>query len=183
MRKVIVVAVVVATGLLATYFASPYWTFYQMRVAAKEGDGQRLAAYVDFPAVRESMKSQFANELAKRRESQANANAFAAVGQALATQMVNGLIDAMVTPEAVAMMIRSGKAPRPAFETRTAAKQTNTSEAREPQLRRGYDGLNSFQASLVNPQTSDPMLTAVLSRQGVFTWKLTSVELSTASRR
>jgi hypothetical protein len=51
-----VAAVVILFG--AAYLGSPFWAARQFRNAALSADVDRLDAAVDFPAVRESLKSQ-----------------------------------------------------------------------------------------------------------------------------
>jgi len=46
-------------ALLLLYGASPYFSFWRFTVALNSRNGARLSAYVDFPAVRESLKQQF----------------------------------------------------------------------------------------------------------------------------
>lgn len=176
-RKAMMFAIAIVSGTLALYLGSPYWTLYQIRSAAASGEGEKVANYVDFSAVRESIKTQFAAATAKRIESKGKDSAFAAVGQAFALRMMDGLVDAMVTPASVAAMIRSGKAPRPAFDSKAAAAPANPSDRQEPAVRRGFEGLNTFHAALVDPATKEDLLTAVLTRQGFVTWKLTAVEI------
>jgi hypothetical protein len=52
----VVALVLVLVGAL--YYGSPYWTVWRMQTPAEAGEGDRLARYVDFPAVRESVRSQ-----------------------------------------------------------------------------------------------------------------------------
>jgi len=175
MRKLIIAAVIVAAGLLSAYLASPYWTLHRIRSAAADGQGDRVAAYVDFPALRESLKGQLSIALNKRMDSRAKDSPSASIGQAFAVQMINGMVDVMVSPESVAAMIRSGKAPRALPEPKTDHVTASNAERREPRVRRGYEGLNTFQVVLVDPDTSEDTLTAVLSRDGLFGWKLTAI--------
>ena len=177
MRKTTVATIVLVAALVAAYFGSPYWTLYQIRSAAAAGQGDRVATYVDFPAVRESVKSQFVLAMTKRVESKGKDNAFATLGKAFALRMMDGLVDAMVSPEGVANMIRSGKAPRPTLEAKATPAAASSVERRELKVRRGYEGLDTFHAALVDPDSNEDMLTAVLSRQGLFTWKLTAVRI------
>lgn len=177
MRKVTIAVLVLGVAVIAVYFASPYWTLYQIRSAAAAGEGDRVAAYVDFPAVRSSVKSQLALAMTKRMESKGKDNALAPLGQAFALRMMDGLVDAMVSPEGVAGMIRSGKPPRPTLDAKAATVTASTVERREPKVRRGYEGLDTFHAALVDPETNENTLTAVLSRQGAFSWKLTAVRI------
>jgi Protein of unknown function (DUF2939) len=46
--------------LLLVYGASPYFSFWRFTVALRSGDTAALNARVDFPAVRESLKTQLA---------------------------------------------------------------------------------------------------------------------------
>jgi hypothetical protein len=50
-----VLALLVTAGW---WFGSPWWTLWRMREAARAGDSAALAAYVDFPALRASMRAQ-----------------------------------------------------------------------------------------------------------------------------
>ena len=176
-RKTIIVAIAVVVGIVALYFGSPYWTLYQIRSAAASGQGERVANYVDFPAVRESIKTQFAAAAAKRFESKGKDHPLAAVGQGLALRMMDGLVDAMVTPASVAVMIQSGKAPRPSFDSKGSSAPGNPSDRQDPAVRRGFEGLDTFHAALVDPTTKEDLLTAVLTRQGFVTWRLTAVHI------
>ncbi|MET0517576.1 MAG: DUF2939 domain-containing protein, partial [Burkholderiaceae bacterium] len=49
-------ALVPILALLSVY-ASPYWALHQMRAAAAAHDAAALAGQVDFPALRDSLKS------------------------------------------------------------------------------------------------------------------------------
>ena len=53
-RKMLIAAV--AAMLIAVpagwYFGSPWWTLWRMRDAARAGDAERIASYVDFEALR-----------------------------------------------------------------------------------------------------------------------------------
>jgi len=177
MRKTVIFAAVLAVAAVAAYVASPYWTLHQIRSAAAAGQGDRVAAYVDFPAMRESLKAQFVQAMATRMESKGKDGQFAALGQAFAMQMVNGLVDAMITPEAVAAMIGSGKAPRPNLEAKPQPNPANVNARREPKIRHSFESLSTFHATLVDPDTNEDLLTAVLTREGAFTWKLTAVRM------
>jgi hypothetical protein len=60
MNKRTLVLGLVAVGLFCGfYFGSPYWTFYRLRSAIGAQDADALRRYVDFPALRESLKGQF----------------------------------------------------------------------------------------------------------------------------
>lgn len=77
------------------YFGSPRWTLYQMKAAAEAGDIDTLASYVDFPKLRASLKDEVKAKAAAQLQS---GKGLEALGAMLAINMVDGLIDGMVTP-------------------------------------------------------------------------------------
>jgi len=183
MRKLyILVAVAILLGVGA-YFGSPYWTIHQIRNAAEAGQGDRLADYVDFPAVRESVKTQLAASMQKDLNGpKMKNNPFAALGQSLAVGLVNTMVDAMITPDGIANMIRSGHVARTAAPSAaaTSAAPAPTAPAEpdnRPKLRQGYEGMNIFKAALLDPKTGEDLMEAVLSRQGMFAWRLTAISI------
>ena len=179
MRKSTLAVLGIALLAVGYYFASPYWTIHQIRGAAQAGQGDRLATYVDFPAMRESIKSQLVLMMQKEMQRpEMKDNPFAGFGQMLAANMITGMVDSMVTPDAVANMLASGRAPNHAPGGKVAEHAPASAGEREvPRVRQGYEGLDTFKTILLDPTTDDEMLVAVLSRQGLFSWRLTAVRL------
>jgi len=70
------------------WFGSPWWTLWRMREAARAGDSDALAAYVDFPALRASTRNQLGP-----------------VGGLLAGPAV----DALVSPQALRLALGGGR--------------------------------------------------------------------------
>jgi hypothetical protein len=93
-------ALLLVVAAASWYFASPAWTLRQMATAAEAGDAERLGAYVDFPAVRESTKSQLKAQLVGEMAGR-NTQGFEALGAMIAMQMIDPMVDAIVTPEAM----------------------------------------------------------------------------------
>lgn len=109
-KLIAIVAVILAAGL-GWYLASPSLAMSGLKEAALSGSKEELEEKIDFPSVRESLKSQMrarlATELAKEDE-----NPFAALGSMLAMGLVDGMVDGLVTPEAMAALIKAGKLKR-----------------------------------------------------------------------
>jgi len=103
MSKKIMVAIAAVLVLCgAWYFGSPRWTLYQMRSAAEAKNADKLASYIDFPSLRDSLKKQMKAQLAaKTLEAD---DGFAALGALFAANMVDGLIDGMITPDSMRLM-------------------------------------------------------------------------------
>ncbi|WP_449412756.1 DUF2939 domain-containing protein [Pandoraea soli] len=120
-------ALVVVLGLL---FGTPYYTLWRARDAADARDATALSSYVDYPAVRESLKTSLHDELSRQMDKQ-RGNAFGALALALGGWVSDRVVEALLTPEAVAAMLRgdsTGLPPAPgAPAPRDAAPQAQDS--------------------------------------------------------
>jgi hypothetical protein len=181
-RTLSLVGIAIALLFIGGYYGSPYWALHQMQSAGRAGEGDRLATYVDFPAVRESLKSQMqAMMLTRLQGDSLKDNPFAALGMALAGSMVNTMVEGMVTPESLANMVSSGKAkPEPDKGTVPVPVEDSTSgkaTAPRPRVERRYEGMDVFHVEMHDPETDKLMLTLVLNREGWFGWKLKSLRM------
>ena len=73
------VAVVIALGV-AWYFASPWYTLKQMRSAAEANDAAALSSYIDYPSLREDLKSDLMAQM--MAEASKDKSGFGALGVA-----------------------------------------------------------------------------------------------------
>ncbi|VVD70974.1 hypothetical protein PMO31116_00604 [Pandoraea morbifera] len=97
-----VVTVVVVMGLL---FGTPYYTLWRARDAANARDADTLSSYVDYPAVRDSLKTSLHDQMARQMDKQ-RSNPFGALALALGGWVSDRVVEALLTPEAVAAMLR-----------------------------------------------------------------------------
>lgn len=171
MKKAIlagVAAIVVAAG--AWYWLSPGLAMQGLKTAALAGDREELKERVDFPAIRESLKSQMrammVAEMAKEKD-----NPFAAVGMAFAGAIVDPMIDSIISPEGIKVMVESGKVNEPG---KTAATQTQGKDAEWEIERRGLDRFVA--RPKVKPGDNAPSL--IFKRDGLG-WDLVDVEAPT----
>lgn len=102
----IIVAVLVVPGW---YWASPFFAVASLRDAALRGDTKELNERVDFPRLREEIKTQFSSFLIGRTAENLRGNPFAALGVALAAKLTDVMIDAMVTPAGIAALLEPAK--------------------------------------------------------------------------
>ncbi|WP_287495671.1 DUF2939 domain-containing protein [Pandoraea sp. CB10b_02] len=104
MRKlwIALVGLVVVLGLL---FGTPYYTLWRAREAANARDADALSAYVDYPAVRDSLKLSLHDELSRQMDKQ-RGNALGALALALGGWVSDRVVEALLTPQAVAAMLR-----------------------------------------------------------------------------
>jgi hypothetical protein len=166
-RRKYILAGVAVTLLLAAgigwYVMSPWWTVRAMVEAAKAGNADALSAKIDYPALKKDLKADLStrlNEEAARDKSPA-----AQMGLAIARSMMDGVIDAFVSPGGIkaAFVMMDEDAPPP--KAAPGAKQPG-----KPRIERM--GLNRFRLEREGTAGSG----FVFERRGLG-WKLTGVDL------
>jgi hypothetical protein len=173
-----------AALVVATYFASPYWTAWRIKSAAAAGDGERLASYVDFPSVRDSIRAQVQGNVLNPLESRFRDRRYSALGMLLAGQVANVVVDSMVTPENLASMVNRGKTKPvlPDAQRETSA-DTSTVPSRKPKIGLHYDGLDAFNIEMRDPDTDALLITWVMGRENLFAWRLKAIRADLLASR
>ena len=108
---IVTLIVIVVIAALAFCYASPYMALNTLKRAADARDAQTVNEYVDFPALRESLKQQVTGLLTRRLDVQGNGNPLAAIGAMIGVALIGPLVDAYATPDGVAALL-NGMPPR-----------------------------------------------------------------------
>jgi hypothetical protein len=177
----IALAAVLVAGLGASVYLSPYWTLYRMKAAVEAKDADALSRRVDYPALRESMKSQFA--AAMNRQLDVVGEQMKAAGapsenvgrwrQAIPMGMMGVLVERLVTPDGVAAML-SGAAHFGNGAAPDEQPPQQAPEGRKPlDLSLDYRGWNEA----VFRVKDSPGEGFVFRRDGLWGWKLSGVEI------
>lgn len=172
---VLVAAVAVAASLALSSYASPYWTLYRMKTAIADNDADRFSGYIDFPALRESVKGQMMVMMNKRlsRPEMAD-NPFAGIGQMMGAALLNPIIDAAVSPAGVIAMFKSGEArPLAGAAGKREAPAAVDEEARAPDYAVDYEDWSRVAVS----KPDDAAGRFILKRTGLWSWQLAALEL------
>ncbi|MBL8199489.1 MAG: DUF2939 domain-containing protein [Chromatiales bacterium] len=162
------VASLVAVLLIGGYvFAGPYIAVHQVKAAAIARDGEALTEHVDFVALRQSLKDQFNAMLVSDVATSKSGGGFAELGAALASVMMEKMIDALVTPAGITALVK-GDIPDPAGDSDGA------DDSREPfnGASMSYASLNKFVVTQQNDDGDDVRI--VFRRRGL-TWKLCEI--------
>ncbi|MBY4727389.1 MULTISPECIES: DUF2939 domain-containing protein [Burkholderia] len=191
-KKLLAIAGIAIAAGVASSYASPYITLYQMRSALADNDADSFSSYVDFPSVRESLRAQLITMMqAKMANSpEMNGNPFADLGMVMAMGFVNQAIDTMVTPAGVMTMMAQGAA-KPARSSVQASSPEPSETAQS-----GSDGGTAPQTTSSKPKAdysagyknwstvtatarkgTDDEVTFILKRDGLWSWKLSAVNL------
>lgn len=182
MKKSLIMGV--AVGALALFgiawAAAPVLAAQALIRAAKAGDEGQIEKRVDFPSLRESLKSELNAELMARmsRDPRLADSGLGGLGMMLAPMILSGAVDAVVTPRVVAHMVTTAEAPDP---TRRPAPEPATDDANGDDIHQawGYRSLNEFAVTLTARDQPDDHLALILERRGLFDWKLAAVDLQT----
>ncbi len=183
MKKSLIVGVAAGAVVLfvVAWAAAPVLAAQALIRAAKAGDERKLEQLVDFPALRESLKAELKTELLNRmnRDPRVADSGLGGLGMMLAPMILSGAVDAVVTPQVVAEMVRTAEAPDP---TRRPAEDPAADKADGDDIHQswGYRGLNAFAVTLTDRDHPDDRLALILERRGLFDWKLAAVDLQTA---
>ncbi|AKM11261.1 DUF2939 domain-containing protein [Croceicoccus naphthovorans] len=158
MKRLIVLLIVAAAVAGGWFVGSRFYALYDLREAARSGDVARLEGRVDFPAFRDSLKAEVGGAIERERMGSSD------LGTRLAKAGAGLAIDGLVTPEAVATLVRSGQAAGV-----TVARREDATEPVEWHIE--GDGLHAFR--LV---TSDSDGALIFRRDGLG-WKLAGIDL------
>jgi hypothetical protein len=186
-RLWLIVGALALTAALAWYFASPVLAFRSLAAAADSGDQAGLERMVDFPAVRDDLKTQLRDRLigALREDPAVSDGPFGQLGALLGPAIVDQVVNVAVTPQGVAAMVRSGRAPLsdvtrravppPPLEPPVGPAPAEKADGRSTSF--SYQGLNRFRAVTTIPEAPDAPVGWVLERRGLIAWKLVRIEL------
>ncbi|NBV18419.1 MAG: DUF2939 domain-containing protein [Janthinobacterium sp.] len=175
LKKITLAATVAAIVVAATAYASPYYALRQIKTALAERNADALAAHVDFPALRASVKAQLEAGMARSIEATAGRdNPFAALGQSIAGAMLGKMVDAMVSPAGVVALVNKS-AVSPQADANGDAPADGAQDKADYSA--AYAGINKF---VVRARDGRQEGALVLQRHGIWTWKLSGIELAPA---
>ncbi|MFT4065663.1 DUF2939 domain-containing protein [Paraburkholderia sp.] len=179
----IVVIVIAALGFV---YASPYIAVNNLKRAADARDAQTVNQYVDFPALRDSLKQQVADMLTRRLEADSGSK-MATIGAVIGVTLIGPLVDAYATPDGVAALL-NGMPPRgtpgeqpeaPPATSDTEAPTAPAANSAPParQSTAGYRSLNEFVVTFWRGE-GNANYSAIFRREGLITWKLAAINLN-----
>ncbi|PTU67007.1 MULTISPECIES: DUF2939 domain-containing protein [Chromobacterium] len=174
-------AAVVALG--AWFYATPYLAVRGMQQALDARDAAKLSGYVDYPALRNSLKESVVPKSVLDLNQSKDKNPLAAMGAAIADAVVAPVVDAMVTPESLALMMRGIK-PKPGLPQGGAdepAAGGGGAASTEPRAgvdtAMGYEDIDRFVVTVKQKDKAEQSLGLVFKRDGWLGWKLSAVRL------
>jgi hypothetical protein len=188
--------VLVLVAMLGFVYASPYIALNRLKRAADARDAETVNEYVDFPALRASLKEQVAALLTRRVDMQRSGNPLAILGAMIGAAVIGPLVDSYATPNGVAAILngippRGAPGERPPETSATASANASSASdtpasgiaqapaeppAQPPATTAGYQGLNTFVVTYRHG-VGDARYSAIFHREGLVSWKLVAVNL------
>lgn len=160
-----------AVALLLVYLVSPYYSLWRFGETIRANDMHALAARVDFPRVRDSLKKQIRDHFIGVRETKKD-DLVAQLLTASGPSLLDQLIDAYVTPDGLATIIGN---PAPIKNATSLA--SLTSVRRE---RREIDWSKARRAFFTSPRdfAADHEGITLHFRFNGLGWKLREIDLN-----
>jgi len=163
-RKILIGGVILSLALVVGWFvASPYWTLRQVAAAAKANDAELVSSYVDYPALREDVKTKLTARLIGATEKN---DPTAALGRAMSMALMKPMVDAFVSPAG----LKATFARMNPDEGAQAGPGGAKAPAKKPRVERL--SLNSFRVG----DPDQPGSGLVFKRRGL-SWKLAGIDL------
>ena len=173
---VLVVLILLALG--AAYVGSPIFAFQQLKQAAQSGDRERLAALVDFPAVRDDLKRQVDSKATKlARTASGVGYPIAAILGHLGAALGDRAIDRLVTPEAISAMVQFGQTPRGRRKDVSNQGEAADQGGQGTKVRFAYLTPDRVRARVSPAADPDRPVDLILERHGLLSWRLEAIEL------
>lgn len=168
----------IAIAACIWFYLTPYIAVANMRSAIESKDSKRFSQYVDFVAIRESVKSNLMISMANKTSKEKNKDSSGIIATALAAAFIGPIIDSIVTPEGLAMMLKGDK---PMIGERNdqeniSAKPSAASEPDKPNISMSYKGLSVFVVSITNKNSREQAFELIFNRDGFISWKLCSLQ-------
>jgi hypothetical protein len=165
MKKILVLVLLGGILIGAWFYWSPRLAARNLRDAAQSGDVEELQRLVDFPTVREHLKTDLKTSMMRSMDT-ADQSGLGSLGTAFGGMMMDGLVNEVVSPSGISALVRHGS-----LDT------ASTSSPRAPatDIRMGYRDLNTFVITthdLDNPPSDT--VNFVLKRRGL-SWRLVRV--------
>lgn len=184
MRRVLVpLALLLSAAFCVWVYYAPHLTVRAMQRAVERGDAAGFARHVDFPAVREDLKVQFATA-ASARFGGDGSGGWRDFGAALASSAAAPAIDAAVSEQGL-MLLFAGRGLVRELMPSTGAAATDASASPTPRARRAEGGYVDGSTFVVRVDIGgDPALPATLTlrRHRGLWWKLSGIALPLGDR-
>lgn len=181
MKKWMILPLLALLALLGWIAAGPFMTIHAIGEAIQAQDSAALSRHVDFPLLRQNLRAQVEDALARRMGPDLLDSPLAGVAMGMANQAAGGLVDAVATPAGIGAILEGrgllhrisggGIDPDDAYAHRPPPDPLRDARYR-------FESPSRFTAT-VQTATGSPVV-VVLLRQGLH-WKLADIRMPPAT--
>ena len=180
MNKVIgglILLLLLALG--GAYAASPLLAFHQLKQAAETGDKERLEALVDFPAVREDLKSQVDSKAIKLARTASGVGYLPAmIAGRLGSALGDRAVDQVVTSEGISEIVSAGRAAHGGYKDKDKVEGSGAKSGTPTTVvRYAYLTPDRFRVSIAPADAPNQQIALIMDRRGLFSWRVEQIEL------
>ena len=156
---------------------SPYWTLFCIQDALRQRKPRVLASFIDFPALRESLKAQILKtQIEDFKNSPEKKNVWSAMGALIGTSMLNATIDNYFTAGGVEALLSGEQLDL------TNLQPLANSYKIEPEVSCMYESFDIFEVKVKNRSNeAAESVDFYMSRTSPLTWKVTSMHINVNS--
>ena len=159
---------------MAAVALGPFYAVHQIRQSLEQQDTAKLAEVVDFTALKANIKVQLEGFLAGQSPTDIKQTPFAAFAMSLASKVVDGMVDTVVSPQGLAALLH-GVSPGKSWQSK-GTKPTETADADAEGIFKNavyhYDSPSRFSVWIQGE--GDGRFQFIFTRTGLF-WKLSNV--------
>lgn len=156
------------------FYFTPHRAVDTMRAAAEARNAAVLTEYVEYPALKTSLKENIHSLFSQNSHlREKNTDPFAAIGAAMAAAFIDPMIEKLVTPEGLSMMLQGGALQ---LDDRNESKKLSDSDF---ETSMGYESFDRFVVTVTGKLAPEETpIELIFSRHGLFSWKLSGVQFS-----
>jgi len=141
-----------------------------MTSAFRDADGDRLAAYVDFSSLKDSLKESLLKKMYEGARESGGSEATTFAAGALASSLLDPVVDQMVTPQNLAAYMSGKKHLAVGDSPDTTGAEQKTIESTVD-----YENFDQVALKLHRRGTPSKPLALVLRRHSLLFWKLAAI--------
>ena len=162
--------IIIGLGVLLA--SGPFITIDGIRSSVKEKDSDRLSSYIEFDLLKKNLKEQFNGEMLRVTAADQESNPLGAMVAGFASQVVDGLIDAYLTPSSIALLLEGEKPDQ--YRSPYTNKETDKKEKSDPLEEYDFKFVSHDRFYVYTKGSHDQEIKIVLQRFGL-EWKVTNI--------
>ena len=179
MKKSLIGIAVIVFLFIGYLIISPYLTLHNIKSAVKSNDSYAISEYMDFPSIRRNLKEQLNMIVAKEMSDneEMKDNPFAVFGAAIAESLIDGVINAYVTPAGMARVISGKKIDIDIESEKRINKEAVNNASDKTPLSGASMEYKSFNKFVINIKDEEGGEVQFVLRRRWLGWKLTEIIL------